>query len=193
LNYLDSIIILIVIIGFVLGYKDGLVRKVIGLFGLIAGIFLAFTFYEPVGYIIKPLLNNELQLAEIVAGILIFLLVMLIAAILKRVVHPLDKVSKFLNHFLGGLTGTIQMIFFLSAMFLLLNIFSLPDKTDRMESFSYERVYMVVPVTVDLIIGTQYETKKFFNDYIEGKDKFPFELDVDSLKSKVTDSLNTIE
>ena len=44
-----------------------------------------------------------------------------------------------------------------------------------------------------MIIGTQYETKKFFEDYIEGKDKFPFKLDVDSLKSKVIDSLNTNE
>ena len=84
------------------------------------------------------------------------MLTMVSAAVLKRIVHPLDKVNMFLN----------QML---------------------------EKVYKVVPVTVDMIIGTQYETKKFFEDYIEGKDKFPFKLDVDSLKSKVIDSLNTIE
>ena len=117
---------------------------------------------------------------------------MVIAAILKRVIHPLDKVSQFLNHFLGGITGTIQMFFFISAAMLLLNIFNFPNSEDRMESFAYERVYRVVPSAIDLLVGSKYDTKKFFEDYIEGKDKFPFELDVDSLKSKVTDSLDTI-
>lgn len=181
------------IIGFVLGFKDGLVRKVIGLFGLLAAIFLAFNLYEPAGAFLQPLLNNELQLAEIVAGILIFMLTMVAAAVLKRIVHPLDKVNMFLNQLLGGLTGTIQMIFFISAALVLLNIFNIPGNSDIDNSFSYEKVYKVVPVTVDMIIGTQYETKKFFEDYIEGKDKFPFKLDVDSLKSKVIDSLNTNE
>ena len=181
------------IIGFVLGFKDGLVRKVIGLFGLLAAIFLAFNFYEPVGAFLQPVLNNELQLAEIVAGILIFMLTMVAAAVLKRIVHPLDKVNMFLNQLLGGVTGTIQMIFFISAGLVLLNIFNIPGNSDIDNSFSYEKVYKVIPVTVDMIIGTQYETKKFFEDYIEGKDKFPFKLDVDSLKSKVIDSLNTNE
>jgi len=44
LNYIDYIIILFLIVGFLLGFRDGLVRKIIGLIGLILGIVLAFEF-----------------------------------------------------------------------------------------------------------------------------------------------------
>jgi len=43
MNYIDYILIAIILIGFILGYKDGLVRKVIGLLGLVVAIFLAIT------------------------------------------------------------------------------------------------------------------------------------------------------
>jgi membrane protein required for colicin V production len=191
LNIIDYIFLFFIIIGFILGFKDGLVRKVIGLFGLILALVLTFYFYESVGVLIQPLLNNELQLAEIAGGILIFLLTMLGASVLKRIVHPLDKVNQFLNQIMGGVTGSLQMLFYISAVLIFFNIFNLPGKSDRESSITYKKISKVVPVTIDLIVGSQYETTKFFEEYIKGKDKFPFQLDVDSLKTKVIDSLNT--
>jgi len=103
LNYLDYIIIVIILIGFLLGFKDGLVRKLIGLLGLIFGIGLAFQFSGTVGKLLIRFFNNDEYLSSVIAGILIFLVVILIATIIKRIVHPFDKVNRLINQVLAEL------------------------------------------------------------------------------------------
>ena len=97
MNYLDILILAIALLGFLLGFKDGLIRKIIGLIGLIAAIGFAFEFSDKLGHLLTPFFNNDDYLAKIISGILIFLFVILIASIIKRIVHPLDKVNRFVN------------------------------------------------------------------------------------------------
>ena len=104
----------IIIIGFVLGYKDGLVRKIIGLLGFIIALGLAFELSGPTGKFFTPVFNNDEYLASTVCGIAIFFLTILIFSILKRIIHPVDKVNRFLNKFLGGLSGVFQILFFIN-------------------------------------------------------------------------------
>lgn len=181
MNYIDYTIIIIVLIGFLLGYKDGLVRKLIGLLGFAIGIFLAFRFAAPAGVYLAPIFNNDLELAEIIAGILIFLVAILITSLVKRIIHPFDKVNRFLNQLLGGISGTIQMVFFVSGFLLFLNIFRFPDEETRKGSMFYEKVYKVIPVTIDLIIGEDSKLKDFVREFIERKNTFEFDdIDIDS-------------
>ena len=170
MNYLDYIILVIVLIGFLLGFKDGLVRKIIGLIGLIAGIGLAFGFSDKVAKITTPFFNNDEYLANVLAGILIFLLVIFIASIIKRIVHPLDKVNRFLNQFLGGVIGAVQIIFFTSALFLFMNIFSLPNIQQRNKSVFYNTVLDIIPKTIDFVIGHRSKATDYLKQYIEKKD-----------------------
>ncbi|MCF8240294.1 MAG: CvpA family protein [Melioribacteraceae bacterium] len=181
MNYLDYIILIILSVGFVLGYKDGLVRKVIGLIGLAAAIILAFYLSETAGRFLKPIFNNEEYLSEIVASILVFLLIVLAFSIIKRLVHPSDKVNKFINQFLGGLTGTIQMTIFISAFLLFLNIFSIPSEEDQNNSLFYKPVYSIIPVSIDLIMGGTAPAQELIKGYIENKDYPRDSIDIDSV------------
>jgi uncharacterized membrane protein required for colicin V production len=158
-----------------------LVRKIIGLLGLILAIGLAFEFSEPVGEFFAPVFNNDQYLAEIVCGILIFLLAMFIVFILKRIIHPLDKVNRFINQFLGGISGVIQMIFFISGFLLFLNIFNVPNKADRDSSLVYGKVYQLIPNTIDFLLGKDSKAKVFIKNYIESKDVDTLFQDLDSL------------
>jgi membrane protein required for colicin V production len=167
LNYLDYIIAGLLILGFILGYKDGLVRKIIGLIGIFLGIFLAVKLSPKLGQLISPLFDNEEYLAGIIAGIAVFIIVIIATSILKRVIHPHDKVSKFANQMLGGLTGVIQILFFTSGFFLFLNIFNVPNKKTADKAFLYHPVAEVMPKTIDFMIGG----KNIFREYIENKDK----------------------
>lgn len=181
MNYVDYTIIAFIVIGFLLGYKDGLVRKVIGVLGLLIGVVLAFEFSSSVSKILLPIFDYEVYLAEIVAGILIFLVVILIASIIKRIVHPVDKVNRFLNQLLGGFSGTLQMIFFISGFLLFLNIFKYPNDTVRDKSMLYHKVYSVIPTTIDLIIGDSSKAGDFIKDIIEKKDSINLEeIEIDS-------------
>lgn len=181
MNYVDYIIIAVILIGFILGFKDGLVRKVIGVLGLIAGIVLAFSYSTEVGSFLAPIFDNEQNLAEIIGGILIFLFVILISSIIKRIIHPVDKVNRFVNQILGGLAGAIQMIFFISGFLLFLNIFKVPNQNTRTNSLMYNKMYSVVPTTIDLIIGDKEKADEFINDLIEKKDSINLEeIEIDS-------------
>jgi membrane protein required for colicin V production len=157
-------------IGFLLGFKDGLVRKIIGLIGLIAGIGLAFEFSDKVAKITTPFFNNDEYLANVLAGILIFLIVIFIASIIKRVIHPIDKVNRLLNQFLGGLIGAVQIVFFASALFLFLNIFSLPNIKQRNKSMFYNTVLDIIPKTIDFVVGHHSKATDYLKQYIEKKD-----------------------
>jgi membrane protein required for colicin V production len=163
LNYIDFIILALIVLGFILGFKDGLVRKIIGLAGIILGIFLAIKFSDEASIIIAPLFNNEDYLAGIAASIAIFLITIIIASIIKRLVHPHDKVNKSINQILGGLTGMLQILFFLSAVLLLLNVFKYPSEKVKAGSRFYSHVYSLVPNTVDFFIGGN----NFVKEYLE--------------------------
>lgn len=181
MNYVDYTIIAVIVIGFLLGFKDGLVRKVIGVLGLLVGIVLAFEFASDVGKWLLPIFDNEEYLAEIVAGILIFLFAILITSIIKRIVHPVDKVNRFINQLLGGFSGALQMIFFISGFLLFLNIFQFPNDPTREKSLLYGKVYSVIPTTIDFVIGDSSKAGNFINDIIEKKDSINLEeIEIDS-------------
>lgn len=181
MSYFDYFIILILLIGFILGFKDGLVRKIIGLLGVIVGLALAIQYSEVAGSYISPVFNNELYLAEIIAGILIFVLTIFTTSVIKRIVHPLDKVNRFLNQFMGGLTGALQMLFFISAFLLFLDIFNIPSKSTKDISVLYGEVYSLIPKTIDFIAGEKVESQLYIQNYIEAKDTASFVEEADSM------------
>jgi len=183
LNYLDYITIVIILIGFLLGFKDGLVRKIIGLLGLIIGIGLAVQFSGSVGKLLIRFFNNDEYLSSIIAGILIFLIVILIATIIKRIVHPFDKVNRIINQLLGGVIGAVQIIYFMSAVFLFLNIFGFPKTEQRNNSLSYNFVLNLIPKTIDFTMGQKSKASDYFKQYIEKKD-IDNSSQIDSLPKK---------
>jgi membrane protein required for colicin V production len=167
---LDIFLIAAIILGFVLGYKDGFVRKLIGFIGFCAAILLSVKFSTFGGKILNSLFSIETYLSEIIAGVLIFLIVVLIFSVLKRVVHPFDKVNGLINQILGGITGVIQIMFFLSALLYLLSIFNFPSKDNPNRSFVYRTVYSIMPSAINILRDYTPDTKKIIKNYVNGKD-----------------------
>ncbi|PIQ10647.1 MAG: hypothetical protein COW71_02445 [Ignavibacteriales bacterium CG18_big_fil_WC_8_21_14_2_50_31_20] len=167
MNYIDFIIVFFLIIGFALGFRDGLIRKLIGLIGLVIGFVLALEFYQRLAFFISPYVNNEIYLAEIVSWLFIFIGAIFLASILKRIIHPLDKVNKFTNQLLGGISGTLQILFFISGFLLFLNVFDFPSKDTQETSLLYSKAYNVIPYSIDLIIGENSEAMNLVKDFIE--------------------------
>jgi membrane protein required for colicin V production len=170
LNYLDIIIILLLLAGFILGYKDGLVRKIIGLIGFGLAIFLGIKYSSALGKLIESVFGIELYLSEIIGGLAIFFFTIFIFSLIKRIVHPFDKVNNLVNQLLGGFVGFIQILFFLSAALYLLNIFNIPSKKNKDNSLLYYGVFAVLPKTVEYLKSYSPDSKKLIKDYIKNKD-----------------------
>lgn len=166
----DIIIVISLIIGFILGYKDGFVRKLIGLIGLAVAVFLAIIFASPVGRFLESATGIEFYLAEILAGASIFLITMILISFLKRVVHPFDRVNNLINQLLGGTVGVIQVLFFLSAVFVILKIFDIPDEKTSKSAVIYPIVYKAIPTTIDYLQQYTPDSRKIIKDYIIEKD-----------------------
>jgi membrane protein required for colicin V production len=170
LNLIDALILIGVLIGFILGFKDGFVRKLIGLIGFAMAIFCAVYLSGNLGLMIENALNIEFYLSEIIAGILIFFGIIIIFTIIKRVVHPFDKVNNLINQIVGGLVGVIQILYFLSALFLIINVFNFPDENSRKSSFFYDNTFKIIPLTIDYLSTYTPQPKQIIKDYIERKD-----------------------
>lgn len=170
MNFIDVIIVILLLVGFILGFKDGLVRKIIGLLGFGLAIFLAIIFSSNLGRVIESIFGIEFYLSEIIGGFTIFCATIIIFAVIKRIVHPFDKVNNLINQLLGGLVGFIQILFFISAVLYLLNIFNFPDTKNKNGSLFYYGVYAVLPKTINYLKKFTPDSKKLIKEYIKDKD-----------------------
>lgn len=170
MNLLDIIIILIALIGFILGYKDGFIRKVIGLIGFGLGIFFSVKLAGELGKILEKIFGIEFYLSEIIAGIIIFLFIIFLSSVIKRIVHPFDKVNNLINQIIGGAVGVIQILYFVSALLFLMNIFNAPSKRIKGSSLLYNTIYNIIPSTVNYLNNYTPKTKEIIKDYINEKD-----------------------
>lgn len=170
MNTIDLIIVISSLIGFVLGFKDGFLRKLIGVVGFVAAVFLAAYFKGQVGRFIESSFDIEYYLAEIMAALLIFFVTVILFSILKRVVHPFDKINSLINQIVGGVVGILQFLIFLSAVFLLLNIFDIPDKSSKKKSMFYEPTYSIIPSAFNLLKDYTPSTEEIIKNYINEKD-----------------------
>ena len=167
---LDALIIIGVIVGFILGFKDGFVRKLIGIIGFVLAVVAAVFFAGKLGLLIESIFGIEYYLAEIIGGLVIFISIITIFVFLKRVVHPFDKVNNLINQIVGGVVGAIQILYFLSAIFIIVNIFDLPDKDTRQKSIFYNSTFNVIPFTIQQLSYYTPQPRKLIEDYINEKD-----------------------
>jgi membrane protein required for colicin V production len=170
LNFIDIVIIAAIAIGFILGFKDGFIRKLIGIIGFIIAVLAAAFLSATIGRFIESVFSIEFYLAEILGGLLIFVAIMVVFTILKRVIHPFDKVNNLINQLVGGFVGVLQLMIFLSALFLLFNIFNFPDKTTQKSSMLYQTTYGIIPTTISFLKNYTPNTEEIIKDYINQKD-----------------------
>jgi uncharacterized membrane protein required for colicin V production len=79
-------------------------------------------------------------------------------------------VNNLLNQIVGGIVGSIQILFFLSAIFIIVNVFDLPDKNTRRNSILYETTHSVIPLTIQYLSNYTPQPRKIIEDYINEKD-----------------------
>ena len=167
---LDALIVIGVLIGFILGFKDGFVRKLIGIIGFVIAVVAAVFFSHNLGLFIESAFRIEYYLAEIIGGVIIFFGILAIFMFLKRVIHPFDKVNNLINQIVGGVMGAVQIIYFLSAIFIIVNIFDLPEKQTRERSIFYYPTYKEIPLTIQYLSYYTPQPRKLIEEYINEKD-----------------------
>ncbi len=163
MNSIDIIIIIACVIAFILGYKDGFVRKLIGTVGFFFAVYFGIKFSSFGGDAVNKIMTVEPEFARVLGGFFIFVFTIVIVAITKRLVHPFDKVNNLINRIVGGVVGTLQILVFLSAAFYILNIFSYPSQESRNKSLLYSSVHVILPKTIHLITNVSVKPAALYD------------------------------
>ena len=108
MNWLDIILLVILILTAIIGIFKGLVKQVIGLVAVIAGLVLASLYYVGAAGIFETLVKNRL-LSNFLGFLLIFVVVLIAGGILG---HLITKAMKgplaIVNRLFGGIFGAVK-------------------------------------------------------------------------------------
>ena len=151
MNWLDIVLVVLVIAGVIKGYMDGLIRQIVLFFALIAAIYLCSKVALNLrDYVVQTDWFPE-NSVTIISYILAFIMIAGVIMIAGGIIHKMISVTplSFLNHLAGALGGLIMTMLFLS---LTLNVLEgldrrstlIPQET-KMESRYYFYLKELIP------------------------------------------------
>ena len=111
---IDVIICVLLVIGLINGLRDGLVKQIAGLAGVIGGLLLGRMFYTPVGEWLATAFGMSEEASRVVAFIVMLLVVPLLFSLLGWLVEKLLRAVSlnWVNRLLGGLVGILKFALF---------------------------------------------------------------------------------
>lgn len=109
LNWLDGILLLVVLASFLSGLKTGFVRVVVHLVATVAGLLAGFWCYGIVAAELRPWIHDPVT-ANLAGFTLIFLGVMLFGSLIGMILARLFRTIGlgWLDHLLGGAAGLVR-------------------------------------------------------------------------------------
>jgi len=108
MNWLDFVLLIILVATTIMGVVKGLVRQVIGLAAVIAGLVLAGLYYEGVSEIIGHIVRDKL-VSNFLGFLVIFFVVLAAGALLSFLISKSMKGPlAFINRLLGGVFGLVK-------------------------------------------------------------------------------------
>src|ERR1035437_2057742 len=116
MNWLDIVILIMLVISLFIGLKAGLIEMGISLAGLILGMFLAGNYYQMLANRLTFISSGKA--AQIVAYIAILIVVMIVAAIVAWILSKIVSALMlgWLNHLGGAIVGLIMASIFIGAI-----------------------------------------------------------------------------
>jgi membrane protein required for colicin V production len=110
MNWLDWVLLAVIVVTAVVGIVKGFVRQAIGLVAVVTGLVLAVVYYEQTAGVFETFVKNRL-LSNFLGFLLIFFIVLIAGAILG---HLITKAMKgplaFANRLFGAVFGLIKAV-----------------------------------------------------------------------------------
>jgi membrane protein required for colicin V production len=121
MNWVDVIIVIILVIGLFKGLANGFVRGLFGLVALVAGIALAAGNYAQLRDALLFRLPATVQLQNIISFLLIFLVVLILISILGNIISRALKLAAlgWIDRLAGGVLGLFMSSLFVGVLLLI--------------------------------------------------------------------------
>ncbi len=161
----DILILVGLILFMILGYRDGLMKKVFAIIGFWGGLILATKFMQPLATRVIQWFDMEESAAYVLSFFCIFTFVSLIANLSYRWYGKTSTES--LNTFSrigGAVLGAAQGLVALSLILLMLNIFDIPSEKAQDDSMLYSNTIQIAPSIFDYSTSWLPDSKVFYEE-----------------------------
>jgi len=145
MNWLDAILLVILVVSVLTSFRKGLSREVIGLVAVVVALIFGIWFYGAAGSLVLPYVSSR-AVANLVGFLLVFFGVILLGSIVSHVVGRFLRVTglSIVDHALGAVFGVVRGT--LVAVALLMGIMAFSPGEQPPESVVNSRI---APYAVD--------------------------------------------
>lgn len=143
---LDIVILAVLACGFITGFVKGVIQQAFSLGGLILGIVLGTLLYKPFAGVLLGFLNMSEKTAGIVAFIIILLIVPIVCGLLGRLLSKLIHAASlgFIDRLLGAVFGLFKYMLVMGLVIMILDMTGVSEKIingeDRKQSRYFEPI-----------------------------------------------------
>jgi membrane protein required for colicin V production len=165
MNLTDILIIIGLILYMILGYRDGLMKKIFGIIGFWVGLIVATKYMETIGVRFMTWFDLEESIAFVLSFFCIFTMVALFGNLSYRWYGKTSTES--LNSFSrigGAILGAAQGLVGLSLILLMLNIFEVPSEESQNTSMLYNDTIQIAPSVFDFSTSWLPDSKVFYDE-----------------------------
>lgn len=153
MNYVDGLLLIPLAYAAFRGFKNGLIKEVLGIAGLVIAVLLGFNLITPASHFLTQQWDLQGETVPYLAFGMVFFATLIAISVLTYI---LDTVIKLVflsipNRVFGGIFSTLKMGILLSLALIFLSGFNLPNQEVKEESIAYTYVIGIAPAAYDAL------------------------------------------
>ncbi len=156
---LDLLIAMPIIIFSLIGFRDGLVKKLVAIIMMVLGLVAAQTYRADVGRMIAEFIGIYNNTFATLGFLTIFIGVVTLQALLYRILTANYKIGGVADRSLGGILGFVQGMIFISVILMVYSVEGIPSQQVKRDSRFYSLVINIAPQILDATSGIVPEFK----------------------------------
>lgn len=164
MNTLDVIILIIVTIPALLGLKNGFLKSIFSLAGIITGFFIATKYYDRSATLFSFIKMDE-KLLYVISFIVILLITYLAFVYISKAISGINFITKTFDRIMGTAFGLLKGLI-LASLFLMITTktFELFSKSNVEKSMFYSAVVNIAPDVYNYAMKFFPDAKNFYEE-----------------------------
>ncbi len=152
--FVDFAIVLPIIIGGMIGFRDGSVRKFVSIIVTFGAMYVAKFFMYDLGGLMRRQLHTDPAWAALDAYLIIFFCILVLQALLYRFLTDRYKIGGPADRIGGAVLGLVHTSLVISVLLTIFAMKGIPSESSVMESRSYLSVRGVAMQLLNLVTDT---------------------------------------
>jgi membrane protein required for colicin V production len=147
MNLLDFLILLPIAYFCYRGFRNGIIKEVFSIVGIVLAVFFTFQYMEPMGEVISPIFEEGDSIVPFVSALVIFIGTIIIANLIAYLSRKFLETIRlnFINRLSGVAFGFLKSGIIISAILIIMAGFDLPSQESREESVAYSYIIHMAP------------------------------------------------